>query len=88
MKSNQRDLLTKVRIASPCRVPFSEMTGDEKIRHCGQCKLNVYNVSEMTEADALRFIEANQGKSTMCKLLPTFRRNVAHKGLSDRAEAG
>ena len=47
--------LDRIRLASPCTVSWDSMTGDDKVRHCGQCRLNVYNLSELsvTEADAL-----------------------------------
>ncbi len=37
-------------IASPCAVPWDSMTGDEVRRYCGQCRLNVYDLSQMTRA--------------------------------------
>ncbi|MCC7528421.1 MAG: hypothetical protein IT342_07860, partial [Candidatus Melainabacteria bacterium] len=45
-------LLNSIRIASPCHVDWETMTGDERKRFCGDCKLNVYNISEMTKKDA------------------------------------
>ena len=32
------------------------MPGDEQVRHCGQCKQNVYNVSALTRAEAMRLL--------------------------------
>ena len=32
------------------------MPGDEQVRHCGQCKQNVYNVEAFTRAEALRLL--------------------------------
>ena len=44
--------LDHVRIAAPCSADWDSMFGNERVRFCAQCKLNVYNLSEMTKADA------------------------------------
>jgi hypothetical protein len=48
-------VLDDVRVAAPCAVGWDRMTGDERVRRCGECKLDVYNLSGMTreEAEAL-----------------------------------
>jgi hypothetical protein len=38
-------LLDRIEIASPCTVEWDSMTGDDRSRFCGQCKLNVYNIA-------------------------------------------
>ena len=35
---------------------FSDMKGDERVRFCRQCKLNVYNLTELTSADAIKLV--------------------------------
>ena len=54
--------LAKVRVASPCRVGWDQMIGSERMRFCGQCSLNVYNLSGMKRADAESLIAANEGR--------------------------
>src|ERR1041384_1061428 len=53
-------VLDNIRVASPCTADWNQMTGDDRTRHCGQCRKNVYNLSGMTrdEAEAL-LIERN-----------------------------
>jgi hypothetical protein len=51
-----RDALDSVEIAIPCQVPWDSMPGNDQVRHCRQCKQNVYNVSEMTRAEAMRLL--------------------------------
>ncbi len=48
-------LLDQVRIASPCSARWEDMVGDERVRHCAQCNLNVHNFSAISadEAEAL-----------------------------------
>ena len=41
---------------------WEQMTGDDRVRHCQECKLNVYNLSEMTRRDAERLITRNEGR--------------------------
>jgi hypothetical protein len=52
------DVLNGIHIASPCPARWDRMIGDERVRACGACNKNVYNVSHMTrvEAEAL-FVE-------------------------------
>src|SRR3954451_1469798 len=47
--------LNNIRIASPCSADWEQMYGDDRKRFCGDCKLNVYNLSGMSreEAEAL-----------------------------------
>ncbi|HTL51698.1 MAG TPA: hypothetical protein VL860_03890 [Planctomycetota bacterium] len=53
--------LNVIHVASPCSADWAAMTGDAQARHCGQCHKNVYNLSAMTEADALALIRAKEG---------------------------
>ena len=53
-----KDALDLVEIPIPCEVPWDAMRGDEQVRHCGQCKQNVYNVSALTRAEAIRLLGA------------------------------
>jgi hypothetical protein len=54
----------KITIASPCSVPWDSMKGDDFIRHCGQCKLNVFNLSAMTLDEVASLLEKKEGR--MC----------------------
>lgn len=44
--------LDNVRVASPCSADWNEMYGDDRKRFCSDCKLNVYNLSDMTRQEA------------------------------------
>jgi hypothetical protein len=58
-------LLEQVRIASPCPVRWADMVavGDgERIRHCDQCNLNVYNFSAMPRAEAEQIVRTHTGR--------------------------
>lgn len=48
-------LLDRIRVASPCPESWAGMRGDDRVRHCDRCNLNVFNLSDMTrdEAEAL-----------------------------------
>lgn len=54
--------LDRVRVASPCKADWNQMTGDDKVRHCAQCRLNVYNLSGMSREEAESLIQAKEGK--------------------------
>lgn len=38
------------------------MQGDDRVRYCGQCKLNVYNISAMSRNEAESLIKENEGR--------------------------
>lgn len=56
--------LENIRVASPCPASWQKMTGDDRVRHCQECKLNVYNLSEMTRLEAERLVANREGR--MC----------------------
>ncbi len=56
------DLLDRVKVAAPCPADWASMDGDERIRFCGQCKLNVYNISEMSSKEASELIRTSEGR--------------------------
>ena len=55
------DILDNIRIASPCTVPWDSMTGDDRVRFCGQCNLHVYNLSEMRREEAVALVTRAAG---------------------------
>lgn len=54
--------LDNVRVAAPCNVEWDSMFGNERMRFCSQCKLNVYNLSEMTKNEAEQLISRSEGR--------------------------
>ena len=54
--------LNNIRVASPCPANWNEMMGDERKRYCGECKLNVYNLSGMTRREAEDMIINSEGR--------------------------
>jgi hypothetical protein len=56
------DPLSHVRVAAPCRADWESMRGNERVRFCGQCSMNVYNLSNMTKQDAEALILSTEGR--------------------------
>ncbi len=54
--------LNNLSVASPCSADWNEMYGDERKRFCGDCKLNVYNLSSMTQDDAETLVMNAEGR--------------------------
>jgi hypothetical protein len=48
-KREIKTLLRSVVVEKPCSVSWDTMTGDDKVRLCSQCNLNVHNISSMTD---------------------------------------
>jgi hypothetical protein len=61
IRSSSMDL-NQVRVASPCSQSWAGMVGSERKRFCAKCRLNVYNLSEMTRADAEAFVARAEGR--------------------------
>ena len=53
--------LNNVRVAAPCPADWDSMYGNERVRFCEQCQLNVYNLSEMSRAEAEELIGRAEG---------------------------
>ena len=53
--------LDNLRVAAPCSANWDDMDGDERSRHCRECKLNVYNLSGMSRAEAEALIKEKEG---------------------------
>ena len=54
--------INKIRIASPCSVPWETMIGDERTRLCSQCSLNVYNIADMSVEEIAGLISNSRGR--------------------------
>jgi hypothetical protein len=57
--------LHRIDIPSPCAASWEKMAGDERVRHCGECNKNVYNLSAMREAEAAALLDSN-GDGHLC----------------------
>ncbi len=60
--------LSDIRVASPCPADWNKMMGDERVRHCAECNLNVYNLSAMTERQARQLLAYNSGRRVCLRL--------------------
>jgi len=49
-------------VQTPCDVPWETMAGDNRVRFCGHCRQNVYNVEALPRAEAVRLIAAREGR--------------------------
>lgn len=54
--------LDSLRVASPCQVPWESMTGDDHVRFCSLCRLNVYNISGLTRSQAESLLANTEGR--------------------------
>lgn len=54
--------LDHVTVAAPCPADWDAMIGDDRSRFCGQCRLNVYNLSGMTKREAEALIAGAEGR--------------------------
>ncbi len=64
--------LDRVKIAAPCHANWDKMEGDERARHCQDCRLNVYNLSDMSRKEAEELVRKNEGQRLCVRF---YRRN-------------
>jgi hypothetical protein len=57
-----QDQLGRLRIAVPCQAAWEGMAGDERVRHCTLCSLNVYNFAEMTRDEVRELLMRTEGR--------------------------
>jgi hypothetical protein len=60
--AKEAPVLEGLRVASPCEVPWVTMKGDDRVRHCGACRLNVYNLSAMSRGEAEALVRNAEGR--------------------------
>ncbi len=54
--------LNSIKVASPCSADWEAMIGNDRKRFCGQCKLNVYNLSGMARKEAEGLLMNSEGR--------------------------
>ncbi|MDB4946922.1 MAG: hypothetical protein JWP97_6456 [Labilithrix sp.] len=54
-------MLDQVKIASPCTMTWQDMVGDERVRFCGGCQKNVFNLSAMLAHEAEQLLAERLG---------------------------
>jgi hypothetical protein len=59
--ARKRKPLHELQMASPCSADWDEMKGNERVRRCRQCWLNVYRVSDLTRQEAEEVVSAYEG---------------------------
>ncbi|HVE60066.1 MAG TPA: hypothetical protein VNB22_24845 [Pyrinomonadaceae bacterium] len=54
--------LNNLKVASPCSQDWDAMIGNDRTRYCGECKLNVFNLSGMSRTEAENLIMNAEGR--------------------------
>ena len=54
--------LDVISIKDPCTEDWGKMQGDDRVRFCGLCSMNVYNLSEMSRKEAEDLIANREGR--------------------------
>src|SRR5215475_10221592 len=52
----------QIRIASPCSANWERMAGDDRVRYCPECQLNVYNMSALTISQIEELVANHEGR--------------------------
>lgn len=59
---SKKSLIDSIEINSPCSEDWNAMTGNEQMRFCSHCNLNVNNISALTRKQAMRFVRESKGR--------------------------
>ena len=62
MIAGERDALDCIDIPIPCKASWDDMVGDERVRHCGDCRQNVYNIAAFSRREATRLVQERSGR--------------------------
>jgi hypothetical protein len=54
--------LHNLHVASPCPASWDRMQGNDKVRFCSECRLNVYNLSAMSRREAEEMVRDREGR--------------------------
>jgi hypothetical protein len=54
--------LDVIDIQTPCTASWDAMRGDDRVRFCDQCRLNVYDLSAMTREAATKLVSEREGR--------------------------
>jgi hypothetical protein len=54
--------LDDVKVAAPCPANWDAMSGNDRVRFCSQCNLNVYNLSGMSRNEAASFVNRTEDR--------------------------
>lgn len=79
-------VLENLRVASPCPAKWEDMIGDERVRFCGSCAKNVYDLSAMTRSEAEGFVASRSERSE--DVCVTFRRRADGRVLTSDCPVG
>jgi len=52
----------ELKISSPCPRSWDSLVGSPRVRYCGQCRLNVYNLAEMSAREIEEIVRKTEGK--------------------------
>ena len=55
-------VLESIRIAQPCSADWDDMSGDDRVRFCGKCEKNVYNLSAMSREEGEALVRDKEGR--------------------------
>src|SRR5687768_2946411 len=52
----------RINIPAPCDADWDSMIGNDRVRFCEHCKLDVTNLSVLTRPEAMRLVERSKGR--------------------------
>lgn len=66
--------LDNIMIAAPCTADWNNMEGDDTVRFCNLCELNVFNLSGMSDKDAEALLRSKSADPNSSLCIALYRR--------------
>ena len=52
----------RIKIAAPCPANWEDMKGNDRVRFCAHCQLNVYDLSALSQQEAIEVVTKAEGR--------------------------
>jgi len=49
-------------VSSPCPMSWDDLVGNDRVRYCGKCRLNVYNLADMPSEEVEVLVRRTEGR--------------------------
>ncbi len=61
-----KNQIQSIFITSPCSVKWEDMAGGQSVRFCGDCKLNVHNLTSLSDEEAVALLDRKKAGERVC----------------------
>lgn len=78
-KRKSLSILKSFEVKTPCHEQWDAMHGDNRSRHCEKCNHSVFNLSEMTSAQAARIVQGSADRPLCVRYSLNSKGEIDHR---------